>query len=89
MVSYDEYKKIVAGIMNNIYEIEKQRHAEANKLRLELIGLVKDVKLSDPERFMEILEKLSALDSISDKYNFNEADYSNFCDIDIDIGIED
>jgi len=70
MITYDEYKAIVVHLMDSVFEIEKQRCIKMKKLITELNELGKASKLSNPKRFAKILNKLSVLNSIDERYNF-------------------
>jgi len=63
-ISVEDLQKILKGL----FEEEKRRRRKVKNLRLELTELGITGKLSDPDRFAEILEELSILDPVDEEF---------------------
>ena len=63
-INSEELRKI----LDVLIEEEKLRRRKVKKLRLEMMQLGITGKLSDPDRFVEILEELSMLDPLDDEF---------------------
>ena len=75
-------------MLKTIYQIKRECIKEIIKLRVELYSLGITGKLSNPKRFIQILNRLNKIDPVEKRYNlekfdYDDADYEEINTIDI------
>ena len=72
MVIFEEYKKLVEPIIDEVAEVERNRRIKVDELKKELIELRKIFELKDRKKIDELLDELSKLEFVDWFYEDKE-----------------